>query len=39
MHGMAAIERVSTHHAVWYKFLDVLEIVNIEVHKQLENIL
>ena len=34
MHGMAAAERVSTHHAVWLEFLNVLEILNIEVHKQ-----
>ena len=34
MHGMTAMERVNTHHAVWHEFRNVLGILNIEVDKE-----
>ena len=34
MHGLAAMENVNSHHAVWLEFLNVLRILNMEVHKE-----
>ena len=34
MLGLTAMERVSSHHMVWHEFLNVLEILNMEVHKE-----
>ena len=34
MQGVAAIERVNSHPSVWNEFLDVLGILNMEVHKE-----
>ena len=34
MHGLTAMERVSSHHMVWHDILSVLEILNMEVHKE-----
>ena len=34
MHGLTAMERVSSHHMVWHEFLNVLETLNMEVHKE-----
>ena len=31
MHGL---QRVSSHHMVWHEFPNVLEILNMEVHKE-----
>ena len=34
MHGLTAMERINSHHAVWHEFLNVLKIFNMEVHKE-----
>ena len=34
MHRLAAMENVNSHHAVWLEFLNVLRILNMEVHKK-----
>ena len=34
MHGMTAMERVNSHPTVWHEFINVLEILNMEVHKK-----
>ena len=34
MHGLTAMEQVKSHHMVWHEFLEVLEILNMEVHEE-----
>ena len=34
MHRLTAMERVSSYHMVWHEFLNLLEVLNMEVHKE-----
>ena len=34
MHGLTTMERANSHHAVWREFLNLLRILNMEVHKE-----
>ena len=32
------MERVKSHHAIWHEFINVVGILNMEVHKKFEDL-